>query len=112
MVADQQAALISTPVCSAGRCRSFMDMGEMGKYQFVAHDGSPIGAIMRKRPGAGLRAGATISGSPIDRRRQGRGRGQGGKITDGADGGAGRRLDRPGMDPQGAYSRSSAATQD
>ena len=27
-----------------------MDMGPMGKYQFIEHGGMPIGAIMQKRP--------------------------------------------------------------
>ena len=48
MGADQQAALDFYTVLFGWALPEPMDMGEMGKYQFVAHDGVTTGAIMRK----------------------------------------------------------------
>ena len=48
MGADQQAAVDFYTGLFGWSLPEPMDMGEMGKYQFIEHDGVPIGAIMRK----------------------------------------------------------------
>jgi predicted enzyme related to lactoylglutathione lyase len=48
MAADQQAALDFYTALFGWSLPEPMDMGEMGKYQFVAHDDVTTGAIMRK----------------------------------------------------------------
>ena len=48
MAADQQAALDFYTGLFGWSLAEPMDMGEMGKYQFVAHDDVTMGAIMRK----------------------------------------------------------------
>ena len=48
MAADQQTALDFYTRLFGWSLPEAMDMGEMGSYQFVAHDGVTTGAIMRK----------------------------------------------------------------
>ena len=50
MAADQQAALDFYTGLFGWGLPEPMDMGAMGKYQFVEHDGVQTGAIMRKPP--------------------------------------------------------------
>ena len=56
MGADQQAALDFYTGLFGWSLPEPMDMGEMGTYQFVAHDGVTTGAIMRKPPQAPVSA--------------------------------------------------------
>ena len=53
---DQQAALDFYTGLFGWSLPEPMDMGEMGSYQFVAHDGITTGAIMRKPPQAPVSA--------------------------------------------------------
>jgi predicted enzyme related to lactoylglutathione lyase len=56
MGADQQAALDFYTGLFGWSLPEPMDMGVMGTYQFVAHDGVTVGAIMPKREQAPVSA--------------------------------------------------------
>ena len=56
MAGDQAAALAFYTGLFGWTLPEPMDMGEFGTYQFIAHDGEQVGAIMRKAPHAPVAA--------------------------------------------------------
>jgi predicted enzyme related to lactoylglutathione lyase len=80
-----------------------MDMGEMGSYQFVAHDDVTVGAIMRKPPQAPVSAWSHYFRVPSITAAKAAAEAAGGTIMMGPMEVPGGDSIIQGMDPQGAF---------
>lgn len=103
MGADQQAALDFYTGLFGWSLPEPMDMGEMGTYQFVAHDGIRIGAIMRKPPQAPVSAWSHYFRVPSITAAKAAAEAAGGTIMMGPMEVPGGDFIIQGMDPQGAF---------
>lgn len=100
---DQQAALDFYTGLFGWSLPEPMDMGPMGTYQFVAHDGVNVGAIMRKPPQAPVSAWSHYFRVPSITDAKAAAEAAGGTIMMGPMEVPGGDWIIQGMDPQGAF---------
>lgn len=100
---DQQAALDFYTGLFGWSLPEPMDMGPMGTYQFVAHDGVTVGAIMRKPPQAPVSAWSHYFRVPSITDAKAAAEAAGGTIMMGPMEVPGGDWIIQGMDPQGAF---------